>query len=113
MGALAPSALPMTTSALGRGARAANHTILVGHSNLIGGVIRSLQIPTTQEGGETVWDPAGTWGWTEPFANTGAQVTSPDNVLYENGKWAVVDDMGDGRGAIVVVNSLTGPTYVY
>jgi hypothetical protein len=91
---------------------ARNRTIGIGNPVSLGRTIYRLQIPTTTVNGRIVYDPSGQWVWSNstPPGPT-MQIASGNSGAYS--KWNIVEDMGDGRSAIVYVGDITGPTYVY
>jgi hypothetical protein len=91
----------------------ANRSIGIGNPRDTDNTIYKLQIPTKIVSGQVQYDPAGQWAWTT-LAAGGAGVTVPsegNNDTYS--KWNIVEDMGNGQSAIVVLTAIDGPTYVY
>jgi hypothetical protein len=89
---------------------AKNRTIGIGDPPRLGSTIYRLTIPTTTINGKVVYNPSGTWAWSN-FTPTGATVTS--EAVHTYSKWNIVEDMGDGRSAIVYCGGIDYPTYVY
>ena len=90
----------------------ASRSIAIGQPKSLGGSFYRLKIPTKVQNGTTVYDPAGQWQWS--LINPGgAQMTAPNGNSGTYSKWQVVEDMGNGQSALVVVTDISGPTYVY
>jgi hypothetical protein len=71
-----------------------------------GANIRKLSIPPNPLTG------AYTWSQVAPASNNPVVPSGPANEgTY--GKFSIVEDMGNGQSALVLVNSTTGPVYVY
>jgi hypothetical protein len=67
--------------------------------------LRKLKIPA---------DPiSGSWVWSEVTAAGGGATPSSSPAAGAFGKFNIVDDMGNGQAALVVVNAIDEPTYVY
>jgi len=88
---------------------AGNKTIAVGLPRDSGRTINWLKIPTTAAG---AYDPVGQWVWTNTTPS-GPAMTSPLRNAGAYSKWNIIEDMGNGQSAIVYVNQIDGPTYVY
>jgi hypothetical protein len=72
-----------------------------------GTTLRKLSIPNPL---------SGSWVWSQVTANTPtANPGASASAAYQgpNTKFNIVNDMGDGHGALVCVNGVTQPTYVY
>jgi hypothetical protein len=92
----------------------ANHSIAIANPKNTGSMFYKLQIPTKISGNAVVYDPAGQWVWSQVNPSGGTSVYTPpegNNDTYS--KWNVIEDMGNGQSAIVVVTSIEGPVYVY
>jgi hypothetical protein len=93
---------------------AANHTIGAGDPRETGAEIHRLRIPTRVDGGETVYDPSGTWTWSTLRPGGAIPAVRPGGGNHAaHTKWNIVEDMGNGRSAIVFVGDIDGPLYVY
>jgi len=92
---------------------AANRTIAIGHPKAIGRTIQTLRIPTKVVNGQTVYDSAGQWVWgtRNPGGPTFSMPSGGNNDSYS--KWNIVQDMGNGQSAIVVLTDIHTATYVY
>jgi hypothetical protein len=67
--------------------------------------LRKLKIPA---------DPiSGSWVWSEVTAAGGGATPTASPAAGAFGKFNIVDDMGNGQAALVVVNAIDEPTYVY
>jgi len=89
---------------------AKNRVIGIGHPTTTGSTIYRLTIPTTTANGKIVYNPSGTWAWSN-FTPSGATVTT--EAVHTYSRWNIVEDMGDGRSAIVYCGGIDYPTYVY
>jgi hypothetical protein len=90
----------------------ANHSIACGDPRSTGTTINKLQIPTKTVSGQIAYDPAGQWIWTAENPS-GPPITAPSGNSDTYSKWNIVEDMGNGQSALVVVTDITGPTYIY
>ncbi len=91
----------------------ANHSIGIGNPKTMGARIYKLQIPTHVVNGQTKYDPAGQWAWTS-FVPSGATPTmgaAGNSNAYT--KWNIIEDMGNGQSAIVVLPTIDDPVFVY
>lgn len=95
----------------GAGYVVANHSIAVGDPPNIGNKVYKLQIPTTVSGGQTVYNPSGSWIWTSSTPG-GATISCPDDTKPYT-RFNIIQDMGDGTAALIYVGGVSAPTYVY
>lgn len=92
----------------------ATSSVLVGCPWMNGDRIRRLSVPTRVSGGNRIFDPSGTFVWSELRPSPGgAALTFPSDYQGSFGKFNMVEDMGNGRTALVVVTDVMGPVYVY
>lgn len=92
---------------------AANHSIAIGDPRTTGGSIYKLVIPTTSGG---AYNSSGTWAWGLVTPSGGpslATFASSSSNNSASSKFNIVEDMGNGQAAIVMVTKIAGPTYVY
>lgn len=92
----------------------ANKSIAIGNPKNTGSTIHKLQIPTKITGGSVVYDPAGTWVWSQLNPSGGVTVNVPaegNDDTYS--KWNIIEDMGNGQSALVVATGYDSPLYVY
>ncbi len=91
----------------------ANHTIAVANPVSTGSAIYRLRIPTKIVGGQVQYDAAGSWVWTK-LSPGGTPPFVPANGNDDTySKWNIIEDMGNGQSAIVVLTAIDGPVYVY
>lgn len=81
--------------------------IVVANPAETGATMYVASIPLTSGG---AYDPAGLWIW-HPRVTTGGPTGAPGG--WGSSKWNRINDMGDGRPAIVFVSDINGPTSVY
>lgn len=81
--------------------------ILVANPFETGATIYVASVPLTAGG---AYDPAGLWIWS-PRVRANGPTGAPGG--WGSSKWNRVNDMGDGRPAIVFVSDIAGPTHVY
>lgn len=79
----------------------------------LGKTIYKLAIPTTVTGGRTVYNPSGTWVWSQLNPSGPAIDTDSAGNRSTYGKGNIIEDMGDGRSALVYVGNIAGATSVY
>jgi hypothetical protein len=89
---------------------AKNRTIGIGHPTALGSSFYRLAIPTTTVNGKIVYNASGQWVWST-ISPGGATVTT--EAVHTYSRWNIVEDMGDGRSAIVYCGGIDYPTYVY
>lgn len=83
-----------------------NKTIAVGNPPTVGNTFLKLQIPTS--GG--AYNPSGQWVWSQ-VAGGGSTITSVTDKAFS--RWNIVEDMGNGRSALVFVGGIAMSTFVY
>lgn len=81
--------------------------IIVANPFETGNTMYVASIPLTSGG---AYDPTGLWVWSQRV-RTGGPTGAPSG--WGSSKWNRVNDMGDGRPAIVFVSDVNGATYVY
>jgi hypothetical protein len=92
----------------------ANRSLAIANPKVTGSSIRKLQIPTMLVNGQVQYDPNGTWVWST-LNPLGASVVVPNNGGNNdtNSKWNIVENMGNGQSAIIVLTDIGLPLYVY
>jgi len=86
--------------------------IAVGDPPNIGNKVYALNVPTTADAyGRTIYNPSGVWTWTNSTPG-GVTLTFPNDTKPYN-RFNGIEDMGDGRSALVYVGGVNAPTYVY
>jgi hypothetical protein len=73
----------------------------------MGGQIRKLVIPTTG----SAYNPSGQWVWSTISPGGATPTAAGGQGTYS--KWNIVEDMGNGRAAIVFCGGISLPTFVY
>ena len=91
----------------------ANRSIAVGFPTKLGTSFRKLKIPTKVVSGSTVYDSAGQWQWNTISPASSITISNPGGNSSAYSKWNVVENMGNGQSAIVVLTDINAPTYVY
>jgi hypothetical protein len=100
---------------------APSRAFIIGPGGFQGGVAKFddklvvLRIPTKSDGS---YDATGTWAYTEMSAsnaNDPARTipSCPPDYSGTYGKFNIIEDMGNGQSALVLVTSIYGPVYVY
>jgi hypothetical protein len=91
---------------------ARNRTIGIGNPVSLGRTIYRLQIPTTISNGRVVYNSSGQWVWSNSTPSGPTMVVASGNSGAYT-KWNIVEDMGDGRSAIVYLGDINQATYIY
>lgn len=91
----------------------ANNSIAVGDPRDTNKTIYKLQIPTHIVSGKKEYNPAGQWSWTtlNPAGPNIPADRTNNSAAYT--KWNVIEDMGNGQSAVIIVTEIDGPVYVY
>lgn len=108
-----PSAMAAITNVTGSGAHFGSgagavywpgaKAIYVGNPSAIGNSIRKLVIPTTG----SAYNPAGQWTWsTVSVSGATPSFARPTAPNWINGKWGLIEDMGNGQGCLVALTSI-------
>lgn len=101
-----------TTSGAGSWDRGCGAVYVAAHNAIyVGGVetgatVRRLKVPSNPL--------TGTWTW-ETLTNNAGSATPTGGYQYNGtfSKFQVIEEMGDGRAALVLMSNVQGPTYVY
>jgi hypothetical protein len=91
---------------------ARNNTIAVIDPSAYGREINRIAVPTTVTNGRKVLNPSGTWAGSI-LSPSGPSFTLPADAGKTYTRIQLVEDMGDGRSALVYVPRIDAPTYVY
>jgi hypothetical protein len=91
----------------------ANNAIACGNPVNDGAAIAVLQIPTKVSGNQRVYDASGKWVWRTIPAPSGFTMSVAGGNSDAFSKWNIIEDMGNGQSAIVILTDITAPLYVY